>query len=49
MNTSILNPDFSHPADGWYQIEPKGEHPNQAAGVIQVIDEAAISASDSLQ
>src|SRR6185312_12793747 len=30
------------PADGWYQIEPKGEHPNQAAGVIQVIDEEAM-------
>ncbi len=42
MNTSILNSDFSHPADGWYQIQPKGEHPNQAAGVIQVIDEQAI-------
>ena len=42
MNTSILNPDFSHPADGWYQIEPKGEHPNQAAGVIQVIDEESM-------
>lgn len=42
MNPSILNPDFSHPADGWYQIEPKGEHPNQAAGVIQVIDDKAM-------
>jgi len=43
MNSSILNPDFSHPADGWYQIEPRGEHPNQAAAVIQVIDEEAIN------
>ena len=42
MNTLILNRDFSHPADGWYQIEPKGEHPNRAAGVIQVIDEEAM-------
>jgi len=42
MNSSILNPDFSHPSDGWYQIEPKGEHPNQAAGVIQVIDDDAM-------
>jgi hypothetical protein len=41
MNSPILNPDFSHPADGWYQIEPKGEHPNRAAGVIQVIDDEA--------
>ena len=42
MNSSILNPDFSHPADGWYQIEPKGEHPNQGAGVVQVIDDEAV-------
>lgn len=42
MNSPILNPDFSHPADGWYQIEPKGEHPNRAAGVVQVIDEEAM-------
>ena len=41
MNSLILNRDFSHPADGWYQIEPKGEHPNRAAGVIQVIDDEA--------
>ena len=41
MNAPILHRDFSHPADGWYQIEPLGEHPNRAAGVIQVIDEEA--------
>jgi hypothetical protein len=41
MNSPILNRDYSHPADGWYQIEPKGEHPNRAAGVIQVIDDEA--------
>jgi hypothetical protein len=41
MNPPILNRDFSHPADGWYQIEPKGEHPNRAAGVVQVIDDEA--------
>jgi hypothetical protein len=41
MNRPILNRDFSHPADGWYQIEPKGEHPNRAAGLIQVIDDEA--------
>ena len=33
--------EFRHPADGWYQIEAKGEHPNRAAGVVQVIDDAA--------
>lgn len=42
MNSPILNRDFSHPTDGWYQIEPKGEHPNRAAGVIQVIDDQAV-------
>jgi Mu-like prophage I protein len=42
MNSPILNRDFSHPADGWYQIEPRGEHPNRAAGVVQVIDDAAM-------
>src|SRR5882724_4314663 len=41
MNSPILNRDFSHPHDGWYQIEPKGEHPNRAAGVVQVIDDEA--------
>jgi phage I-like protein len=39
--TLILNRDFQHPADGWYMIEPKGEHPNAASGVVQVIDEVA--------
>jgi len=32
---------FEHPADGWYHIEPKGNHPNQAGKIIQVIDDAA--------
>jgi len=38
MNTPILNRDFQHPADGWYQIEALGNHPNRAAGVIQIVD-----------
>jgi len=38
MNPTILNREFQHPADGWYQIESLGEHPNRAAGVVQVID-----------
>ena len=38
MNTPIFNRAFQHPADGWYQIEAKGDHPNDAAGVVQVID-----------
>lgn len=37
----ILNRDFSHPTDGWYQIEPKGEHANRAAGLVQIIDDEA--------
>lgn len=46
MKPLILNRDaatggFKHPADGWYQIEARGEHPNRAAGVIQVIDDEA--------
>jgi phage I-like protein len=39
--TPVFNRDFEHPADGWYMIEPKGEHPNARANVIQVIDEIA--------
>lgn len=44
MKTAILNSHFQHPADGWYQIEAKGRHPNRAAGVVQVIDDAAAEA-----
>lgn len=39
MNATILNRDFTHPSDGWYMIEPRGEHPNRDANVIQVIDD----------
>lgn len=41
MNPTILNREFRHPADAWYQIEAKGRHPNRAAGVVQVIDDEA--------
>lgn len=41
MNSLILNRDFAHPTDGWYQIEAKGDHPNRAAGVVQVIDDTS--------
>ena len=44
MNPSILNREFQHPADGWYQIEAKGEHPNRRAGVVQVVDDRACEA-----
>jgi phage I-like protein len=42
MNATILNREFQHPTDGWYQIEPKGEHLNKAAGIVQVIDDVAL-------
>lgn len=41
MNSTILNREFQHPADGWYQIEAKGEHPNPAYGLVQIIDDEA--------
>ena len=41
MKATILNREFQHPRDGWYQIERKGRHPNRAAGVVQVIDDVA--------
>jgi hypothetical protein len=44
LNPSILNRDFTHPTDGWYQIEVTGEHPNSAAGLTQIIDEASATA-----
>ena len=37
----ILNRNFELPEDGWYQLAPLGEFPHAAAGVTQVIDEAA--------
>ena len=42
MNLPILNRQFQHPADGWYQIEVPGEHLNAGSGVLQVIDAAAV-------
>jgi len=41
MNAAILNREFKHPADGWYHIEPQGEHLNRKAELVQVIDKAA--------
>ncbi len=41
MNATILNRSYLHPADGWYHLEPKGEHPNPSARVVQVIDDDA--------
>lgn len=42
MNAAIFNrADFEHPADGQYQIESKGIHPNLEAGVEQMIDDPA--------
>jgi hypothetical protein len=42
MNHTISNePPFTLPADGWFHIENKGIHPNEKAGVVQVIDDEA--------
>ena len=41
MKSQILNRAFQHPTDSWYQIESKGNHPNQRSKVIQVIDDEA--------
>lgn len=43
MNPPILNREFQHPSDGWYNIEPKGEFPNTDSNVVQIIDETALS------
>lgn len=43
MKTIILNREFQHPADGWYQIETPGEHLNEKSGVVQVIDDVSVS------
>ena len=42
MKLPILNRDFQHPADGWYQIEVPGEHFNRESGVVQLVDDAAV-------
>jgi len=39
----ILNRNFELPEDGWYQLAPLGEFPHAAAGITQIIDEAACS------
>ncbi len=41
---AILNRDFQHPADGWYQIEALGYHLNHAASLVQVVDAEAATA-----
>ena len=43
MQATILNREFQRPSDGWYALEVPGEHPNRAADVVQVIDEAAVA------
>lgn len=39
--TPIFNRAFVHPSDGMYMIEPRGQHPNKRAGVIQILDKTA--------
>jgi phage I-like protein len=42
MRSTILNRQFEHPTDGWYQIEVPGDHPNTDGAVVQVIDGVAV-------
>jgi len=35
---------FALPADGWFQLAPKGEYPHSDSGQMQVLDEPAINA-----
>jgi phage I-like protein len=45
MNLTILNRELKHPADGWYHIEPKGEHAGTAddgTKISEVIDAKAV-------
>ena len=45
MSLNILNREFQHPADGWYQIEARGYHPatdDSGNKVVQVIDDKAV-------
>jgi phage I-like protein len=44
MNTLILNRAGQLPADGWYEIETAGDHPNAAAGIVQRLDGPAFDA-----
>jgi hypothetical protein len=44
MNTLILNRAGQLPADGWYEIETAGDHPNAAAGIVQRLDGTAFDA-----
>lgn len=35
---------FSLPADGWWQLVPRGEYPHRETGLLQVLDDAALAA-----
>ena len=43
MMTPLFNREFQVPADGFYQLVPKGEFPHPS-GVVQVIDDPACAA-----
>lgn len=46
MNTThrliIFNRATAAPVDGWIHVVPKGELPNAAAGIVQVLDDASL-------
>jgi hypothetical protein len=43
MAATVLKTDFQHPADGWYNIEAKGNHPTSDSTLTQVIDDRAVN------
>lgn len=44
MNCKILNREFRHPSDGFYQVEAKGFHPlSDGRKIVQVVDDQAIA------
>jgi hypothetical protein len=44
MSTHLIISNRASVADGWIHIVPKGELPNRAAGLVQVLDDAALDA-----
>lgn len=42
MANLLLNRDFALPEDGFYHLAPLGEFPHAKAGVVQVVDSAAV-------
>ena len=41
---AVAGAEFKTPADGFYHVVPKGDFPHAEAGVVQVLDDAALTA-----